>query len=64
MNAAPALRCSTCGSPEIVAVRPGAEDVRLAEGFVVTRGEPARLWCRGCWPALKEAGASQEASAA
>lgn len=50
------LRCTVCASTAVIAVRPGREAERIGAGntgFVVYRGEPDRLWCEHCWPALK-----------
>jgi hypothetical protein len=50
------LRCSDCGSTAVIAVRPGREHERMGarkDGFVLYRGEPDRIWCPACWPALK-----------
>jgi len=50
------LRCSDCGSTRVIAVRPGRECERIGAGntgFVLYRGEPDRIWCPACWPALR-----------
>lgn len=50
------LRCSDCGSAAVIAVRPGREHERIGAGntgFVLYRGEPDRIWCEHCWPALR-----------
>jgi len=43
-------RCA-CGSPDLIAVKPGRAP-EIVAGVRVTRGEPDRAWCVACWPAL------------
>jgi hypothetical protein len=49
------LRCS-CGSPDILALRPGVDPERLGAVHIFTRedplvtvGEPDVGYCRTCW---------------
>ncbi|HEY5306634.1 MAG TPA: hypothetical protein VIJ52_08230 [Pseudolabrys sp.] len=51
------LRC-TCGSPDIVALRPGQDAERRGAVDLFTRldpivetGAPDMCWCRACWTA-------------
>lgn len=58
------LRCA-CGSAEVIAVKAGADDERLAEGgFVISRGRPDQHWCRACWPHLQPRGETDGIDAA
>jgi len=49
------LRCDQCGSPDIVAVRPGMEEQRSSSlfetwhGRLVLHGERMQVWCMACW---------------
>jgi len=49
-------RCS-CGSADVMAVKPGVEPLRRGAVDLFTRldpltekGEPSVAWCRECWP--------------
>lgn len=42
------LRCE-CGSSDICGVAPGSAEERAADLFTVSRGDPLRAWCAGCW---------------
>lgn len=44
------LRCTVCASPDVAAVRPGAEPVLAPGGIVLRAAEDARAWCLRHWP--------------
>ena len=39
------LRCQTCGTPDVMVILPGSDDVRGPGGIIIERGEPIRCWC-------------------
>ena len=42
------LRCAECGSADVTAVAPGADDEGLGDLFLIARGTAARGWCMAC----------------
>ena len=49
------LRCQTCGTPDVMVISPGSEDITGPGEIVIKRGEPIRCWCEKCaladgWP--------------
>jgi hypothetical protein len=49
MSCLTAIRCA-CGSPDVVAIDPGAEPVRAPGGILIEQGRPATARCLACWP--------------
>ena len=47
------LRCSECGSEDIVAIAPGEDEIR--DQFLRQREVPVRCRCMECWPGAKAA---------
>lgn len=44
------LICTTCGSPNVIAVRPGTDQWVLdLLDLTIARGEPQKCWCESCW---------------
>lgn len=44
------LACSTCGSDEVVAVKPGRAEERAEIGIVVVAERRDTAWCWQHWP--------------
>lgn len=51
------LRCSCCGSPDVVLIDPGDEEVR--DLFLLKRGRPVTARCMACWPVVQQAEVAQ-----
>ena len=43
--------CTTCGSPDVVAVTPGSAPEWAPGHIAITHGAPGVAWCRSCWAA-------------
>lgn len=44
------IRCTSCGSDQVIAVRPGTDQWVLdLLDLALVRGEPIRAWCESCW---------------
>ncbi len=43
-----ALTCS-CGSSDVISIKPGSQDEKTPGGFVHLRGRKDRAWCAHCW---------------
>lgn len=43
-------RCDICGSEDWCAAAPGTEPDTAGDLFIISRGEPMRVWCMEHWP--------------
>lgn len=43
------MACAGCGSTDVFAIAPGAQERQALGLFPLGRGIPLRSWCLGCW---------------